>query len=85
MGWEFMANEKEYHGWTEVCCLCGRHVISWNNPDPLMDDTENCCEECNLLVRAARMKIFYKAEGERDAYEQMLRSLHYEELKKELL
>ena len=49
-----------------------------------MDGTEDCCDECNQLVKAARVKIFYMEESKRNAYEQKLRTLSYEELKKEL-
>lgn len=79
-----MDSTKKYSGPSEICCLCRRRVPSYNNPDPLMDGTEDCCDECNQLVKAARVKIFYMEESKRNAYEQKLRTLSYEELKKEL-
>ena len=71
-------------GWTEICCICGARVVCWNNPDPLRDGKDNCCEACNRLVIAARRKIFEMQEGERKAYTQMLRDLPLESLKEAL-
>jgi len=56
-----MIDRSEYKrlGWTNVCCICGRKILSWNNPEPLMDgDGRNCCEACNRLVIAERRRIF---------------------------
>lgn len=31
-----------------TCCLCGSDWIGWgNNPDPLGDVTDKCCDFCN--------------------------------------
>lgn len=52
----------------ERCCICGKKIPVWsledgteinlglNNPSPL-NDTEGafCCDECDVLVTAARM------------------------------
>jgi len=50
----------------ERCCICGVEKICFNNPEPLRDGSgQNCCDDCNLLVRAAREQIFRLPEEER--------------------
>ena len=45
-----------------TCCLCGRTFIGWsNNPAPLGNDDDECCNECNYTkVIPARMEQMIK-------------------------
>ncbi|MBR5226002.1 MAG: hypothetical protein IKV90_10120 [Clostridia bacterium] len=79
-------SDRERLGWTEICCICGRCIVCFDNPDPLRDgDGGNCCPACNRLVIAARRKIGELPGGEGAAYAQMLRDLPHETLERLLL
>lgn len=44
----------------QVCCICGKEFEEWgNNPDPLGDVEESCCDGCNWLVITARMMVVH--------------------------
>lgn len=72
-------------GWSDRCCLCGRTVLSWNNPDPLREGTQNCCCDCNRLVQLARLRLFRLPEEERQTCLTHLQTLSAQQLKQELL
>ena len=69
---------------SQFCCLCGAERCSYNNPEPIRDDTQDCCDECNLLVRKARRKAWSLPVEEYAAYVQRLHSMSYTELVEEL-
>lgn len=62
------------------CCLCGSEKPSYNNPEPLRDSAQNCCNSCNRLVISARKKISQLPLEEREAYLLRLRSMTYAKL-----
>jgi hypothetical protein len=42
-----------------ICCLCHQVFVGWgNNPAPLDSDTKKCCDDCNTLVVAERIRRF---------------------------
>ncbi|MBP3656525.1 MAG: hypothetical protein J6K32_07515 [Clostridia bacterium] len=65
---------------SERCCLCGAAVMPYNNPDPVRDGSQDCCNACNRLVIRARRRWYDQPEAERGAYVLRLRSMTYEEL-----
>ncbi len=78
------AESKRRLGWSDRCCLCGQPGDAYNNPDPLRDGEDNCCNACNRLVMAARRKLAFMPEEERRAQSQRFRALPYESLREEL-
>jgi len=43
------------------CCLCGMDFKGFgNNPWPLMDTDEQCCDDCNIQVVAARIDDYLR-------------------------
>ncbi|MBQ2990195.1 MAG: hypothetical protein IJD60_02755 [Clostridia bacterium] len=69
-------------GWTERCCICGRNVVSYHNPDPVREgEKENCCTACNELVVRARMEMFGMQPADREAHIRALRGMTYLQLK----
>ena len=71
-------------GYSEYCCICGQKTQSYHNPDPLREDTQDCCDACNRLVIAVRMKRGTMNETEDSAYILRLRGMKYRELSDEL-
>lgn len=70
--------------WLQTCCICGAEKECYNNPDPIREETLNCCNDCNdLLVREARMRFFRLPEDEQLNYIDRLRNMSYEELCRE--
>jgi len=64
MGYEEMTEEG-------ICSLCGRKYSHWgNNPEPLKDIEERCCDECNqtkvIPARLRNMGFFTKPKKEED-------------------
>ncbi|MDR0384434.1 MAG: hypothetical protein LBH47_03885 [Christensenellaceae bacterium] len=69
--------KDDEHGYK--CCLCGKKCYGWgdrkqygNNPSPLADKRENCCDKCNAeLVIPARLdenrKFFKEEKGNENA------------------
>ncbi len=83
--------EEDYETWRQKeferydpCCICGRRAPCYNNPDPLRPGTEDCCDECNRLVIAARRRRDALPREEQEACLAYLRSLPYPDLKREL-
>ena len=66
-----------------LCCICQRNVPSFHNPDPIREDSFDCCDACNRLVIQARMKLFHLPEEEHEAYILRLRSMTYRLLQDE--
>ena len=81
MNWEGMHMFMDLPG---RCCLCGGTKNVYHNPEPLRDAGMDCCAECNLLVRTARMRYHDRPEAEREQYLLRLRNMSYEELVEEL-
>lgn len=52
------------------CCLCGKMFKEWgNNPAPLADSKDSCCDDCNLKkVIPARLKKFYSETKKNEKY-----------------
>lgn len=50
-----MASTAQRH----ICSICGIPFVGWgNNPDPLGDVSERCCDDCNrVFVLSARMHL----------------------------
>lgn len=71
-------------GWSEQCCICGADVVSYNNPDPIRDGACSCCNDCNQLVREARLRIFRLPDNEKQPYMDDLKKMSYLRLKEEL-
>ena len=71
-------------GVSERCCICGRMVQSYDNPDPIRSGEEDCCTSCNQLVIKARRKWYDLPKAEAEAFVQRLRKMSYPELLKEL-
>jgi len=67
------------------CCICGAEVASCNNPDPIRDGNENCCDLCNLLVRGTRYQMSRLRPELRAEYQTRLREMPYEALEETLL
>ena len=67
-------------GWSDRCCICGRNVTSYNNPEPLRSGELDCCNACNQLVCEARKRAYALEAKERDEYLSYLRELDYEAL-----
>lgn len=63
------------------CCICGKTLPCWNNPDPIREGDRDCCEACNQLVRSARRRMFNMRHGEMEAFIRKLREMDYSELK----
>ena len=72
-------------GLRDRCCICGADAVSCNNPEPVRDGNENCCDLCNLLVRGARYQMARLRPEMRVEYQVRLREMSYEALKGELL
>lgn len=72
-----MKNEKR-------CCLCGSVRNVYHNPDPLRSGEEDCCDACNMLVRAARRRLFFMEDGAQAAYIARLRAMSHAQLLEEL-
>ena len=71
-------------GYSEYCCICGQKTQSYHNPDPLREGTQDCCDACNRLVIAVRMKCGGMEKEERERYILRLRGMTYRELSEEL-
>ena len=50
------ANDKH------ICCICHKEFTGWgNNPWPIVNDEDSvCCDDCNQLVIAERLKRYYQ-------------------------
>ena len=72
-------------GLRDRCCICGAEVASCNNPEPVRDGNESCCDLCGLLVRGARYQMARLRPEMRVEYQARLREMSYEALKGELL
>lgn len=69
---------------SNICCLCGRNVPSWNNPEPLRSGDQDCCEMCNRLVGTARIRLSGLPDAQRPQYLSALRAMSYSQLYREL-
>ena len=59
------ANEKH------ICCICHKEFIGYgNNPWPVDTDPEAvCCDDCNNIVIAERLKRYYQEIAKENAHE----------------
>lgn len=47
---------------TQSCCICGKHFQGiGNNPEPVMDAAQKCCDECAWYVVIQARLIISKA------------------------
>jgi len=47
------------------CCICHNTYEGFgNNPWPLMDTEDQCCDECNKQVVAIRIADYLRQKGE---------------------
>ena len=65
---------------SDYCCICGKKVQSYNNPEPVRDGSLDCCDHCNRLVVKVRMKCHELSDSEREAFTLKLHDMSYQEL-----